>query len=250
MIRLPGNLLRAIWSASLLALLASAGPRSASAQYSVASPAGDTLMFQADSLRRMLDTARALFADLQEDPRVGYFLDFGESAAADQPEPAFPWNAVEVVDDSSATVMTPGNLREADRAYYNYAVMRMRAVRQGDPDVSCDSLLALEEEVVASFAEGWILARTLFGGPSYSPLDAIAFARAEGLLRPLIAAERDRYVGACASEWAEANQAEVERYVEWKESFFGTPADEAAPDPDPDAGSIPSGADTVPRRAG
>lgn len=221
---------------AVLLLVAWAGlPGVAAGQYRLVSPSGDTLSLQVDSLRRMLDSARALYADLEQDPRVGYFLDFGEPAETDQPQAALPWNAVEVQSDSSATVLTPGNLREADRAYHNYAVLRMRAVRGGDPDVSCDSLLAVEERVVSSFVEGWILARTLFGGPAFAPLDALAFARSEGLLRPLIAAERDRHVGACASEWAESHPAAIERYAEWRAAFFGPTGEGREPAAGPDS---------------
>jgi hypothetical protein len=145
---------------------------------------------------------------------------FREPADEEAPDEAYPWNAVAVVDDSSATVLTPGNLREADRAYYNYSVMRMRVVRSEDPDVSCDSMLALEQKVVSSFVDGWIVARTLFGGPSFAPLDELAFARAAGLLRPLIAVRQDRHVGACAAQWAEANPGRVADYEEWRGQAF------------------------------
>lgn len=177
----------------------------------------------------MLDTTRALYTDLEQDPRVGYFIDVGPAVPTREPDPAFPWNAVEVRSDSLAAVRTPGNLREADRAYFNYAVMRMRAVRGGDPDVSCDSLMAVESGVVSAFADGWIVARTLFGGPPYPPLDEIGFAREAGVLPGLIAARGDRHLGACAEEWAEAHPEEVEAYRQWRRSAFL-----AALEPDPE----------------
>ena len=148
----------------------------------------------------MLDTARALWADLEEDPRVAYITPAGnpagrETVSLENPEASYPWNVIQVVDDSVVDVMRlPANLREADRAYYNYAVQRMRVVRGADPDVSCDSLLALEEKVVGSFIDGWILSRTLFGGPAFAPIDELMVARRAGLLRPL-AGETQRPAG-------------------------------------------------------
>ena len=129
-----------------------------------------------------------------------------EKVSADDPEASYPWNVVTVVDDSTADLQRlPANLREADRAYYNYAVQRMRVVRGADPDVPCDSVLALEESVVGSFVDGWILSRTLFGGPPFAPLDELVFARHDGLLRPLLARHNDRQVGACGGQWADDN---------------------------------------------
>ena len=133
--------------------------------------------------------------------------------AVEAPDAAYPWNAVTVVDDTTMdTSRLPANLREADRAYYNYAVQRMRVVRWGDPDVSCDSLLAQEEKVVGSFIDGWILSRTLFGAPPFEPLDELVFARRAGLLRPLLARRSDPQVGACAGQWADENPERIAAY--------------------------------------
>lgn len=206
-------------------------PAPATAQeYVVTSPAGDSLHFELAELRVMLEEARILYDDLVEDPRVLYILGFGPPASADAPGPAYPWNAVSPTSDSTVDVVTPGNLREADRAYHNYAVMRMREVRSEDPDDPCDALVVREEAVLSSFVDGWVLARTLFGGPGFAPLDELAFARAAGHLRPLLAARDDAAVGACAAAWAEANPGAVEAYEDWRaEAFPGlaTPPDQA-----------------------
>ncbi len=138
-------------------------------------------------------------------------------------EAAYPWNAVDVVTDSLAAVVTPGNLREADRAYVNYAVLRMRAVR-GDPDVSCEEIVSREVEAVIGFVEGWIVARTLFGGPAFEPLDELAFAWLAGVLPGFIAEHANPQLGGCLAVWGDAYAHEIEAYRVWRqEEFRGGP---------------------------
>ena len=122
--------------------------------------------------------------------------------------------------DSVVNVLTPGNLREADRAYHNYAVMRMRAIRGEDPDDPCDALVEREENVLSSFVDGWVLSRTLFGGPAFAPLDELAFARASGHLRALLAARRDDSVAGCAATWAEEHADAIAAYESWRAEAF------------------------------
>ncbi len=193
------------------------------AQYRVVSPAGDTITVETDVVREMLDSTRALRRDLEEDPRVLYAIGYGERVTEADPEPAWPWNAIEVRSDSVVELITPGNLREADRAYANYSVIRMRNVRSRDPDAECDSIVEWETSAVSSFIDGWIVARTLFGGPPYGPLDALAFARLDGHLPALIVDIGDRQIGACAGEWAESHPAAVQAYRSWHEVQFPPP---------------------------
>lgn len=216
----PGLILRAGVAAILLAASAVASPPPVSAQYSITSPSGDSLSFELPELRGMLETARELYADLEEDPRVLYRLGFGPAAERTAPAPAYPWNAVRPQSDSVVNVLTPGNLREADRAYHNYAVMRMREIRGEDPDDPCDALVEREEEVLSSFVDGWILSRTLFGGPAFAPLDELAFARASGHLRALLAALGDASVAGCAASWAETHADAVTAYESWRADAF------------------------------
>ena len=230
------------------ALCAVCFPRAGLAQYTLTAESGDTVQFESADLRAMLDTSRALYADLQEDPRVRYVTPaVREKVSADDPESSYPWNVVTVVDDSTADLQRlPANLREADRAYYNYAVQRMRVVRGADPDVPCDSVLALEESVVGSFVDGWILSRTLFGGPPFAPLDELVFARHAGLLRPLLARRKDRQVGACAGQWAEENLERIAAYEAWRMEKFPVAGDggEVA-DPEADSAVRPSESEGV-----
>lgn len=232
----------------LASLFAFSLPTAAAGQYTIEAANGDTVQFESTALRTMLDTARALYADLQEDPRVLYYTPLGrETVSLEDPGASYPWNVVTVVNDSVADLQRmPANLREADRAYYNYAVQRMRVVRGGDPDVPCDSLLALEERVVQSFIDGWILSRTLFGGPAFEPLDELLFARRAGLLRALIARNNDRQVGACAGIWAEEHLEEVAAYDAWRSEKFPVEAEvqaESGPEGDEtDAESLPGDA--------
>jgi len=228
---------------AVLGLFLLALPVPAAAQHALVSPAGDSLAFELPELRTMLDTARALYTDLQEDPRVLYSLGFGPRVEASVPRAAYPWNAVIPQSDSTVDVIMPGNLREADRAYQNYAVMRMRIVRSTDPDDPCDALVEREETVLSSFVDGWVLARTLFGGPPFAPLDELAFARGAGHLGALLAAYRDASVGACAAAWAEAHPDAIEAYEAWRTEAFpglapvaadtGFVAPEAAPERPP-----------------
>ena len=227
-----------------LAVCAVLLPGTAAAQYTITAENGDTVQFESAELRVMLDTARALWADLEEDPRVMYFTPAGRETVSEEDfEASFPWNVIQVVDDSVVDVTRlPANLREADRAYYNYAVQRMRVVRWGDPDVSCDSLLAQEEKVVGSFIDGWILSRTLFGAPPFEPLDELVFARRAGLLRPLLARRNDPQVGACAGQWAEENPERIAAYETWRLEKFPLPGegqeDDAAEEPGPETGEV------------
>lgn len=193
------------------------------AQYKVVSPAGDTITVETAVVREMLDSTRALRRDLEEDPRVLYGIGYGDRATEANPEPAWPWNAIEVLSDSMVDVITPGNLREADRAYASYSVMRMRNVRSRDPDAVCDSIVEWETSAVSSFIDGWIVARTLFGGPPFGPLDALAFARLDGHLPALIVDTGDRQIGACAGEWAESRPEAVQAYRSWHELQFPAP---------------------------
>ena len=53
----------------------------------------------------MLDTARALYADLQEDPRVLYYTPLGrETVSLEDPGASYPWNVVTVVNDGNVTM--------------------------------------------------------------------------------------------------------------------------------------------------
>jgi len=219
------------------------------AQYRVVSPSGDTITVETDVVREMLDSTRALRRDLEEDPRVLYAIGYGDGATDADPEPAWPWNAIEVVSDSVVEVITPGNLREADRAFASYSVMRMRIVRSRDPDAECDSIVEWETAAVSSFIDGWIVARTLFGGPPFGPLDALAFARLDGHLPALIVDVGNRQIGACAGEWAESHPAAVHAYRSWHEVQFPPPEPEEvvpAEDATPPEGEVDPAADPVP----
>lgn len=194
-------------------------PEAAYAQYSLSAPSGDELSFERGALLSMRDRSRALRQNLEEDPLVLYFTAYGQTVEARAAERAFPWNAVDVVTDSLAAIVTPGNLREADRAYVNYAVLRMRAVR-GDPDVSCGELMDRELEAVRGFVEGWVVARTLFGGPPFEPLDEMAFAAAAGFLPGLIAANADPHLGGCLTVWSVANEEAIAAFRTWHAEVF------------------------------
>ncbi len=208
-------------------------PDSARAQYKLAAPSGMEVVFARDTVRAMLDTTRALYQNLVEDPAVLYRTLVGTSVPADNPTDAYPWNAVEVENDSIATIQTPNNLREADRAYYNYAVLRMAQVRAGDPDASCDALMAAEAQVVSSFVDGWIVARMLYGGPAFEPLDRLVFVRDAGKLSAFIALNDDPSLGVCAGEWAEEHPEQLAAYRAWFDDVYRAAGTEVSPATEP-----------------
>jgi hypothetical protein len=206
----------AVLSVALLGLPASP----LCAQYRLEAPSGLALEFSSTEVRAMLDTTRALERILQEDPRVLYFTLIGPSVEADSADAAYPWNAVEVRTDSVATILTPGNLREADRAYYNYAVTQMQMVRELDPDVSCGELMDRELEAASAFVDGWLSSRLLFGGLPFTPLDEVVFAREQGQLAGMLAAKGDRQLGACVAEWIASHPGAVDEYRSWRDTRF------------------------------
>ena len=153
--------------------------------------------------------------DLVEDPLVLYYRAFGRDLDESGARDAWPWNAVEVVTDSLAALVMPGNLREAGRAYESYAVLRMHVVRQ-DPDVPCDALLRREVATLDGFVDGWLVARLLFGGPAYEPLDELAFAREAGVLGGLLLDRSDRQLGGCLDALRETHEDEIAAYRSWR----------------------------------
>jgi hypothetical protein len=220
-------------------------PGAAAAQYTLTAENGDTVQFESAALRIMLDTARALYADLEQDPHVAYMTPVGYAGSRinitpENVEDSYPWNVVTVVSDSVADARPmPSNTREADRAYYNYVVQRMRVVRGSDPDLSCDSLLALEEKAVGSFIDGWILSRTLYGGRAFATLDELVFARRAGMLRALLARRNDPQLGACAARWADENPARIAAYEAWRIENFPEPAEESGEELPADSTALP-----------
>ena len=195
-------------------------PLRASAQdYTLTVRSGRQIELSRSELIRMHDTTVALQENLDLDPEVLYWWTFGPDAPADSAGLALPWEAIEVVTDSTVALTYPGNLREADRAYNNYAVLRMRAVRN-DPDVGCETVFDRELQAVDLFVDGWIVSRTLFGGPPYEPLDELVFARAAGHLSGLIAAHDNPQLGGCLPIWREANPKAAAEYRTWRRDVF------------------------------
>lgn len=216
------------WLPAVLPLVLSlaASPAVGAQDYDLRAPAGGELSFSRDTLLAMHEATRLLREDLERDPEVLYFTGFTPPVPEDSAARAMPWNAVQVLTDSTAAVRTPGNLREAERAYSAYAVVRMRNVRS-DPDVSCDSLMAREVEAVSAFVDGWIVARTLFGGPPYAPLTELAFARDAGVLPGLVAAHGNEQLGGCLGVWREEHERSVHKYRRWREERFAARGDPA-----------------------
>lgn len=233
----PGGASSARAAAALVGLLGAfllmAVP--AMAQYRLSAPSGETVTFSRDSVEAMLARTRALYDTLEADPRIVYYVGYGVQSDESRPGPAYPWNAVTVRSDSAVRVVTPDNLREASRAYYNYAVMRMRErgpTAARDVEEDCGDAVAREARLLSSFADGWIVTRTLFGGPAYPPLTEIAFAREAGHLEAYAVDHDLPQLDRCADPWREAHPDRLEAYRRWRDSTYldhgASPGDSAS----------------------
>ena len=214
---LAGALPRAIVLCAAVVLLA-APPLEG--QFTLRAPSGEALTLDSAAVQEMLRESRHLRSVLEEDPAVLYYVGSGPPATLEEPASAYPWRAVLVRNDSVARVAFPANYREADRAYYNYAVRKMEMIRSLPPAVRCSTSVGREVELVSAFTDGWIVARTLFGGPAFAPLDAFAFAREAGHLRAMVVELGSGALGGCVREWAREHPEEVEAYRAWRSDRF------------------------------
>ncbi|HKK07379.1 MAG TPA: hypothetical protein VKA44_00690 [Gemmatimonadota bacterium] len=235
----------ALLPALLLALAALPAPARAQQQYGFALPRGDTLSFSLDTLRRWMDEVRRFRDILERDPHVLYYTGTGPAASASDPGPAYPWNAVRVRSDSVAEVATPSNLREMDRAYTNYAVLEMSSLRREGPTSSCEQVVSRETDRASSFVDGWILSRTLYGGPPFPPIDALAFARASGHLTAMLVALRDSELAGCADKWEKGHPERMGAYRAWRRGALGAEPGPAAADSAGPADSTGASADST-----
>jgi hypothetical protein len=205
--------------------------------------------FRVPSLRDMIERTRRLERILEDDPDVLYYIGTGPRASDSVPAPAYPWNVVRVRNDSVAEVAVPRNYREARRGYYNYAVRMMRQVREAGPAEGCDDAVEREADLVSVFLDGWIVTRTLYGGPALPAVDAMVFAREAGHLPAMLVALRDAEIRDCADRWASDHPEDMESYRRWRESFWGRSGGLEPPAPDstpPEARGLPVRRDTVP----
>lgn len=211
-------------TAVLLLVASVAVPRGAAAQepsdgYTLRSPSGASLSFSADAVKAMLDRTRRLTTILEEDPEVLYYVGTGGPVERSDPASAYPWRAVRPLSDSTARVEVPANYREARRAYYAYAVRTMETIREAAPSARCGEAVEREEAAVSAFVDGWIVTRTLYGGPAFAPLDLFAFAREAGHLSAMIVELGDTRLGACGRRWARDHPEALEAYRSWREDF-------------------------------
>lgn len=228
-------------AAALLLAVAAAAPTAAGAQagddgYTLRVPSGPSLALPADSVKEMLRSTRRLGTILEEDPDVLYYVGTRSEVTASEPSPAYPWNAVRAESDSTARVRVPANYREARRAYYAYAVRTMEGIRGSPPSARCSETVRREVDAVSAFVDGWIVTRTLYGGPAFPPLDALVFARDAGHLPAMLVELGDARLAGCARGWARQNPEEVEAYRAWREDFdagstAGAPAGSEDDDP-------------------
>jgi hypothetical protein len=225
----PGPGRARAFAVGLLALLAlGVAPAGATAQRALVLGTGDTLTFPLDTLRRMMTDARRLQDLLELDPHVVYYTGFGPPATLAAPAPAYPWIAVRLRSDSAVDVVTPGNLREMARAYANYAVQKMESVRREGPATGCEQVVSREVRRVSSFLDGWIVSRTLYGGPPFAPMDAMAFARAAGHLPAMLVDLGDAELVGCRDSWEQSNSDRLDAYRTWRRTTPGAAAVDSA----------------------
>jgi len=206
----------------LALLLLGVLPSAAHAQRAIGLPSGDTLTFQLDTLRRMMTDAERLRDLLEIDPHVVYYTGAGPAATRAHPGRAYPWIAVRVRSDSAVRVATPSNLREMSRAYANYAVEKMQSVRNQGPATDCEEVVRREVQRISSFLDGWIVSRTLYGGPPFPPVDGMAFARAAGHLPAMLMELKDSELSGCRGAWETAHPDRMSAFRSWREGTLGS----------------------------
>lgn len=208
----------------LIALLSL--PAVAPAQQPLRAPSGAELTFPRDTLVGLMQETRAYRDSLEQDPDILYYTGVASAVPADRPTAAYPWIAVEVQNDSVARIATPENLREANRAYFNYAVERMWAARDrsgggDDPESGdCSRRMERERKVAEAFAKGWVVSRALYGAEAFPPLDELAFAWSEGHLEAFLAAHEPIQLAECAGQWKDEQPERMEAYREWRSNRF------------------------------
>ena len=198
-------------------------PVPAGAQFVLHAPSGESLTYDSARVRHMLKRSRRLREILERDPDVVYYVGSGPVATADSPDSAYPWNAVRPRADSAARVAFPANYREASRAYYNYAVKKMDLIRTAPPTTDCSVAVEREVTSVSAWVDGWVAARTLFGGPPFAPLDAFAFAREAGHLPAMLVALEDSEIAGCLDRWRREHPEAMEAYRRWRSEVFEAP---------------------------
>lgn len=213
--RQPLLFLAALVTAALLTL-----PGPSRAQFVLEAPSGETLAYDSARVRDMLDRSRRLREILERDPDVIYYVGSGPAATTDSPTSAFPWNAVRPRADSAARVAFPANYREARRAYYNYAVKKMELIRSSPPTSDCSVAVEREVTSMSAWVDGWVVARTLYGGPPFAPLDAFAFAREAGHLPAMLVALGDSEIAGCLDRWRREHPEAMEAYRQWKREVY------------------------------
>lgn len=211
-------------ASSLGGLLLSAAvllPGPLAAQYSLEAPSGHTVSYDTAAVEEMLERTRRLRRQLEQDPVVIYYVGTGESVETEEPGPAYPWRAITVDSDSAVRVVTPGNHREASRAYYNYAVEKMELVRGGSSASSCSVSVERTADLVSAFVDGWVVSRLLYGAPALAPVDLLAFARqADHLPASLVSLEDSPVSERCRTRWRRDYPESMEAYRDWRRRVF------------------------------
>lgn len=207
--------LAAVFTAALVVL-----PGRARCQFVLQAPSGETLTYDSARVQDMLERSRRLREILELDPDVIYYVGSGPVASVDSPASAFPWNAVRPRADSAARVAFPANYREARRAYYNYAVKKMELIRSSAPTSDCSVAVEREVASMSAWVDGWVVARTLYGGPAFGPLDAFAFAREAGHLGAMLVALEDTEIAGCLNRWRREHPEAMEAYDRWRREVY------------------------------
>lgn len=204
---------------------------SAAAQYTLRGPSDRALTFDTATVREMLERTRRTRRQMEGARRVVYYVGSGPPVTPDSLDPAYPWGAVTPKGDTAVRVVTPGNYREASRAYQNYAYEKMQAIRSGSEPRGCAAELEREAELVSAFVDGWVVSRVLYGAMALEAIDRLAFAREAGHLPALLSSMDGSPVAErCRSRWQDDHPEAVEAFRDWSRAF-GDEAPAGADDP-------------------
>ncbi len=170
--------------------------------------------------RLRADTARidSIFAwltvqtrKIQEDPT---FL-IAETPTARE---TLPWKTLTLIGDT-AKIQYDRAHPDITTAYDVYAhlhlMKKMGRLDEWLPDHADAEGFELERVIVDRMADAWLLGRTSFDAPPYTPLDELIYAREAGYLDPYLLVARADEFPQDKADWEQANPGKLDEYRAW-----------------------------------